>query len=198
MAASEFPQRLRRWRKLNHVKQASLAADLCVSQAAISRWENGVDFPSPAKIAMLRTIMDQNNDELVVENYYVERIQTNRSLLSVDGIKLICASRGLCNIWPEFSRLTGYPLEDYLVNEAASCFFSEDLRYHVRNDTPLVITGVSNRHLSLQIDTEFRHRWHACLRKINSRSVLDITYESCAPDEPLGIEDVVIVDALTA
>lgn len=198
MLASDFPERLRRWRKLNHIKQAALAADLCVSQAAISRWENGVDVPSPAKIAALRTIMHEKNDDYVAENFYIERLQTNRALLSLDGMKLICTSRGLLNIWPEFSLLKDRPLEDYLVNEAASCFYSDDLRYHVRNDSPLIITGVSDRHLSLQIDTEFRHRWHACLRKINSRSIVDITYEPCAQDAPLGIEDVVIVGALAA
>ncbi len=36
---------LRRWRTLNRVKQAALAADLGVSQAMISRWEAGLARP---------------------------------------------------------------------------------------------------------------------------------------------------------
>lgn len=40
-----FGTQLRQWRKANHIKQAAIAHDLNVTQAAISRWENGVDEP---------------------------------------------------------------------------------------------------------------------------------------------------------
>jgi transcriptional regulator with XRE-family HTH domain len=198
MSTSDFPERLRRWRKLNHIKQAALAADLCVSQAAISRWEHGLDVPSPAKLAALRTVMNELSDECVAERLYTERLGTPRAMMALDGMQLLGISRGLSLIWPEFSLLKGRRLEDYLVNEAASFFHRDEFTCHVRDGTPLVVTGVSDRHISLQIDTAFRHRWHACLRRINGRSILDITYEPCAPDTPVRIEDLVMVDSFTA
>jgi transcriptional regulator with XRE-family HTH domain len=198
MSASDFSERLRRWRKLNHIKQAALAADLCVSQAAISRWENGLDLPTPAKLAALRTIMSKQGDDLVAERLYTERLGTPRAMMALDGMQLLATSRGLSLMWPEFALLQGRRLEDHLVNEAASFFYSNELACHVRDGMPLIVSGVSDRHLSLQIDTAFRHRWHACLRRLNNRTMIDVTYEPCAADTPVRIEDLLIVDTLTA
>ncbi|MGP1254306.1 MAG: helix-turn-helix domain-containing protein [Kiloniellales bacterium] len=39
---------LRRWRRLNGIKQEALAADLGVSQATLSRWEAGTHCPDAA------------------------------------------------------------------------------------------------------------------------------------------------------
>ena len=48
---------LRRWRRLNGIKQQALAADLGVSQATLSRWEAGKQRPEAAMNRRLRRLL---------------------------------------------------------------------------------------------------------------------------------------------
>ena len=48
---------LRRWRHLNSVKQAALAADLGVTQATLSRWETGKRHPTGHVALRLRELL---------------------------------------------------------------------------------------------------------------------------------------------
>lgn len=51
--ANHLGASLRRWRLLNRVKQAALAADMGVSQATVSRWESGRLAPALREEARL-------------------------------------------------------------------------------------------------------------------------------------------------
>ena len=48
---------LRRWRVLNRIKQQALAAELGVSQAKVSRWENGRSLPEGRDLQRISTLL---------------------------------------------------------------------------------------------------------------------------------------------
>lgn len=60
--AQELGRRLRRFRVLRQIKQASLAADLGVSQGMLSRWESGVHLPSPQALARIGAMLQRHED----------------------------------------------------------------------------------------------------------------------------------------
>lgn len=48
---------MRRWRRLGRIKQAAAAELLGVSQATVSRWENGITAPDPEERRRLRALI---------------------------------------------------------------------------------------------------------------------------------------------
>ncbi|MDR3003827.1 MAG: helix-turn-helix domain-containing protein [Acidovorax sp.] len=58
--AQGLGRRLRRFRVLRQIKQASLAADLGVSQGMLSRWESGVHLPSPQALVRIEAMLAQH------------------------------------------------------------------------------------------------------------------------------------------
>jgi transcriptional regulator with XRE-family HTH domain len=53
LPAARIGPSLNRWRRLNRVKQAALAADMHVSQATVSRWEAGTLCPGEKEMKTL-------------------------------------------------------------------------------------------------------------------------------------------------
>ena len=198
MSADLFSTRLRDWRKTHRIKQATLAFDLGVTQAAVSRWENGVDLPSAPKMQQLRALMHKPSEQFLAEQRYIQRLTANRALFTFDGLRLQVASRGISRIWPDFARMQGTAFADLLVEETAAVIHDCETAYHVRQKSSLLITGVSDRHISLDVDTAFRHRWHACVRNIDGLAMVDMSFESCANDTATGIEDVFYPEDLIA
>lgn len=182
----------------NQVKQSALASDLRVTQAAISRWENGRDIPTTTKLAHLLNIMRKHSPYYLVETSYIKRLHSMRALFAFDGIRLLVSSYGMKQAWPEFAQMENYAFGDTLVDESAVLFNDGDVAYHMRQGNPLLISGVSDRHVTLEVDSAYRHRWHACLRRIDGQSIVDISFESCPDHTPVGIEDIFYPDKLTA
>jgi len=56
-AAAELARSLKTWRALRRLKQVRAAELLGVSQATISRWENGLLAPTPAEQAAIRMLL---------------------------------------------------------------------------------------------------------------------------------------------
>lgn len=189
MKAVPFSTRLRSWRKGRRIKQASLATDLGVSQAAISRWENGLDLPSAATLARLQSIMQPESGAWQVEQRHVERLASCRALFAAEGMRLLAASQGMQRLWPGLARMAGQRFADLLVGDAAAIFGPGDSAAHVRQGGVLHASGVAIRHTMLDREPPRRHRWHACLRRIDGAAVVDVSFEPCAGDAPLGIED---------
>ncbi|NRF70103.1 helix-turn-helix transcriptional regulator [Aquincola sp. S2] len=60
--ARQLGAALRRWRALRRIKQDHAGALLGVSQATVSRWENGRQAPDPDEQTRLRTLMQARLD----------------------------------------------------------------------------------------------------------------------------------------
>ena len=193
--AIRFGTMLRNWRRHNNLKQTSLAHLLGVSQPAIARWEKGVDTPSPTLCRRIRDLMQRtSNSELAMQRVLTERLQIIRGLFDFEDMSMVAVSLGFREKWPEFSDFMGVSMRDQLVNEAAIVNNDRNLRADILDGGIGLITGVSVRHSSVQVDRAIRHKWHASFRRFGSRIFCDMIYEPCAQDIQPGLLDVVRFD----
>lgn len=178
------------------MKQAGLASLLGVSQPTITRWERGLDFPSPARMDQIRDMMaGAQRDELALERLLIERQSTIRTVLDMDGMKLSAVSEGYRRLWPEFSTLIGVPLEEALINETRTILDDEDLMARIRQGSVGLISGVSERHFAFEMDTAVTHRWHICFRRYGRALYADIMFEPCGENASTGVHDRIDFDA---
>ena len=96
-----FSKELRAWRTVIGLKQEALAYLLGVTQAAVSRWETGVDVPSRALMLRLRDMMCTSGDaRLKVDSFAISQLGSLQASYDLDGVRLISNSQGMQNLWP--------------------------------------------------------------------------------------------------
>jgi len=177
------------------MKQAALASLLGVSQPTVARWERGLDLPSPKRMNQIRDIVAGTlRDDHALERLLIERQSSIRALLDLDGMRLSTVSAGYRRLWPEFSTMIGAPLADRVINETRSILDDEDLIGDIRKGSVGLISGVSERHLDIEMDAAIIHRWHICFRRYGTRMYADIVFEPCTPDEAPGVRDLIAFD----
>jgi transcriptional regulator with XRE-family HTH domain len=188
---------LRDWRKASGVKQDSLAAMLGVSQSAVSSWETGRDEPGRRVTGRLIDIMSPTGrDRLQLDNLALSTQGAVRASFDLDGVKLIMASRGLTAAWPDFAKLTHSRLIERLVDEASLMLHDDDFVRSVRRGEVALVAGVSDRHVDLEMDKPFRHRWVAVFRTYGQKMFIDMTYEGCEASLSRCVEGITHYDSL--
>ncbi len=191
-----FGDQLRLWRRANHIKQGTLALDLGVTQPAVSRWESGADKPSPLIMDRLQKFMTPVDLGLRLDMRMVERQAAMRAIFDCDRYQLLATSSGLKRAWPQLCSLTDHNFADDIVNELAPLISDQALNRQLRGGEIVLMSGVSTRHLALDIDEAIHHQWHISFRKTGNRLLADMTFEPCAEETPIGIFDMVTLDAL--
>lgn len=188
-------RQLRSWRRMNNMKQAGLASLLGVSQPTITRWERGLDMPSRERMSqIIDLVAGTMRDEHALECLLIERQSSIRALIDMDGIKFRALSMGYRRFWPQFSAMTDLALADHLINETRSILDDDDLLRRIRKGAVGLISGVSDRHFSLQVDDAFRHRWHICFRRYGTLVYADMVFEPGGEDAIPGVTDLVEFD----
>lgn len=199
MLRSSLGQLLRDWRKATGVKQETLAQMLGVSQAAVSYWENGRDIPHRRLVGRILDIMSGTADErLHVDRIALQSQTSVRASFDLDGVRLVMASAGLAQAWPEFSQLTNVRLIERLVDEASEFLHDDDFVRSVRRGEVAIVSAVSDQHVKLDVDSRFLHRWVAVFRSYGPKMLVDMTYEPCAPTIRKGVETVTHYDSVLA
>lgn len=199
MLSSKIGSLLRDWRKANGVKQESLAAILGVSQSAISHWENGRDIPNPRIVGRIIDMMTATHDDrLRVDNSAIRQQGAIRASFDLDGVKLVTASKGLIAAWPEFSKLVEMRLTDRLVGEARHFMHDDDFVRSARRGEVAMISAISDKHVKMDVDSAFRHRWIAVFRSYGTRMLVDMTYEACDPLSDTGVQNLTYFDSIAA
>ena len=165
MSGNTFAADVRAWRRLNCMKQEALGVALGVTQSAVSRWERGLDEPSPEMSRRLRDLMAQTErDELAIERAFLGRQASMRAFFDLDGIRLLGISAGLMAHWPHMTRLLDRRLAEHLVGDMGRLFADAAFTAEVRNGEVILISGVADQHLRFENRNAFRHRWHARIR----------------------------------
>jgi hypothetical protein len=160
-----------------------------VTQAAVSRWERGLDEPAPEVLRRLHDLMARTQrDELAIERAFLGRQAAMRALFDLDGVRLLGASAGMLAAWPNMTGLLDRRLSHHLVGDIARVLTDADFVHELRTGTIVLVTGVADRHLRLDNPHAFRHRWHARIRHYGDRTIIDMHYEACRADAPLGVE----------
>ena len=188
-----FADTLRAWRRANLLKQSSLAHKLGVTQASISRWECGIDLPSPAIAAQLRTLMARELALFDAERLFISNQAGLRALFDVDGWRFAGCSTGLKALWPEFCETIDTRYFDKLVNESRQVNEPEYVKDAISGSLAF-ISGISIRHLDVGLDVPIKHRWHMCFRRFGIYTLAEVVFEPCEIQEPEGINIVHRVD----
>lgn len=180
-----------RWRKTHRIKQSALAEMLGVSQATVSKWEKAEIPFSKATLTRLHAVMSGVHDgKLRVELACMEPLQQVKLLVRGRGAQIIGMSAGFRQLWPGMCEFIGANTRDMLVNEAAAYCEEHDYLKEAEEGELLMVTGVSNRLLSVgdPVDETHRVRWHAIVRHIDGEMLHEMIYEPCAADTQVGFE----------
>lgn len=195
--AVQFGKKLRTWRRLNNIKQEALAHMLGISQPNITRWEQGLDTPSPERLSQIKSLMSGvMRDELALERLFIQRQRSIRALIALDGVRYRAFSKGYQELWPTFGKLEGVAMADFLINELRAFMDDDVLGADLRKGAVGLISGVSERHFDLGIDPPVLHQWHVCMRRYDGQMFADIVFEPCANTFLPGITDISHLDAL--
>lgn len=177
ISAESAGQQLRNWRHMNSIKQDEVARLAGVTQAAVSRWENGHDIPSPPALRKLEEMFAQfQRDELKAERAIIEVQTSMRALFRLDGLVFKAASKGLAKQWPAFISHLGRPMEDHLVNEAATFLSVRENRRDLRLGKIVYVRGASQRHVEIG-GPGMLHLWTACSRQVRNEAYIEMIYE---------------------
>lgn len=183
----DLGRRIRTWRLSQQLCQKELAHRLGVSQQAVSYWENSKDVPSVKIISKLKALM-VSPDPLDVERAFIRNQSAIRALVDVDGIKLVGYSHGYSAIWSDFLQVLGKPVESKVINELQAFAGSVTLKHQIAKNDLVMMSGISMRHLDIDLGPEFKHRWHMCFRKHSEKMFADMIFEPCDQELDVGIE----------
>lgn len=190
---------LPKWRKASRIKQQTLAEMLGVSQATISNWETGKDVPGKRLMLRLVDAMSASAPQrFEADRIAIANARTPRAAFDLDGVRLVVASKGMHEAWPSFSKLTNTRLIERLVDEASLFLHDNDFVKSARRGEVAIVTAVSKRHVELDVDSEFLHRWSAVFRSYGAGMHVDMTYDLCAPSDRQGVESVLFYDDLVS
>jgi len=184
---------IKRWRALNRIKQEALAAMLGVSHVAVSKWENGHSRPSRAMALQLQDVMNGvHQGRLAAEIAFTAPQQQMKVLTRGRQMQFVGASRGFLSLFPEFRELRGMQMRSFMMNEALHYCEGSDLLKEAMGGDVMMLTGVSNRVLSLGSDVseDFRLRWHTIVRHIDGEVIHEVIFEPCGANTPTGFENV--------
>lgn len=188
---------LRLWRRGSGLKQQALADLLGVTQATVSRWENGLDHPSPALGANIRNLMSHRGEPGLSTVREVLRLQTGiRVLVDLDGMRLVASTGGFKKLWPELAAIEGQKTADHLVGQSAELYSDLALMASIRRGEVVMVGGVSDRQVKGFGDNAFRHYWTSAYRKIGPQHFAEISFEACDPDAELGVHHLVKIDEI--
>lgn len=139
----------------------------------------------------IREMMRSNADEeLALSKLLVARNSVMTALYDFSDITLLCASSGLRKVWPNFSQMVGYAFRPTLINHSADLMADQAFIQNVRQGKIIGVSGVTDRHISLQTDPAFKHRWSAFFKTYGPHLVAEVSYEVCEQDEQVGVREV--------
>lgn len=183
----DLGRRIKAWRLAQELRQKELAHRLGVTQQAVSFWENGKDIPSAKTLAQLRALM-RTPDPIDIDRAFIRNQSTVRALVAVDGIRLVGYSRGYASVWDDFLQVLGKPVEDKVINELQTFAGSQTLKHQIIKNELVMMSGVSERHLDIDLGPAFKHRWHMCFRRHGARMFADMLFEPCDQALNTGID----------
>lgn len=188
---------LRSWRRAAGIKQQGLAERLGVTQAAVSRWENGLDEPSPNILASIRELIGSRKFAEADIDLRILSLQPGlRALVELDGWTLVGVTQSFKRAWPELGDFVGHRFAEHLIGQTAELYNDAALVSSIKHGEVRLVSGVTDRHLKGFGDNAFRHHWAAAYRCVGTRCFAEISFEACDPNEELGVRQVLRLDEI--
>ncbi len=119
----EFGRLLRQWRRTSDIKQSRLADILGVTQATVSRWENGTQRPAPLQQDLIDQMMTRKRNFRL--DQAIKRLVTHSNqrvhLIEDRSHRLLCASNARQEEWQrDCNSLIGTSLWRFATPEIAT------------------------------------------------------------------------------
>lgn len=130
----ELGRLLRQWRRMSDIKQSRLADILGVTQATVSRWENGTQRPAPLQYDLIHQMMTRKRNFRL--DHAIKRLVTHSSqrvhLIEDRSHRLLCASHARADEWQrDCTELLGTSLWRFATPEIATAEKSlHDMGWH--------------------------------------------------------------------
>jgi transcriptional regulator with XRE-family HTH domain len=176
------------WRRLNGLSRNQLGAKLAVSAATVRRWENGLTRPKKALAHRLLEMMRFDAAEhLALTKLLIQQSRSFSALFDFADVRLLCASQGLREVWPNFCSMMDLPFLELLTNDARRLMTNPGFLRKVRHGEILGISGIADRPISAETDPPFRHKWLALFRAYGPQIVAELSYEPCQASEEPGL-----------
>ncbi|WP_421695651.1 helix-turn-helix domain-containing protein [Aestuariivirga sp.] len=193
MHSDDFTKFLIAWRRNNGLRQSDLAKLLGRSQAAISRWEAGIDLPAVRQMCDVQDFLvnRKGRDPFALDVAFVKMQSDCRALFELDGAELLAVSEGFKSVWPDFGQFIGMRVKPHMIGESASIYLERRLSGRIRSGEIGIVSGISERHVDLSNDAPFKHRWILAFRRFAGRTVGEMVYQPCDEGKRLGIERVI-------
>lgn len=120
---TEFGRLLRQWRRTSDIKQSRLADILGVTQATVSRWENGTQRPAPLQYDLIDQMMTRKRNFRL--DQAIKRLVTHSNqrvhLIEDRSHRLLCASNAREQEWQrDCTSLLGTSLWRFATPEIAT------------------------------------------------------------------------------
>ena len=117
-------QELRRWRRMQDIKQGHLADLLGVTQASVSRWEQGHQIPAPHILRLLNGMMRKDGRQSRLDQTLKRLVRDSRASVHVvedHSHRLLASSQGRLGEWQRNeSDLMGLSLWRFATEEIAA------------------------------------------------------------------------------
>jgi transcriptional regulator with XRE-family HTH domain len=188
---------LPRWRKAAGIKQDVLSELFGVSQGTVSRWETGKDVPSKRiSLRLLDAMSASWKDRFALDRAAMSASKTVRASFDLDGVRLLMISQGLIAAWPTFAGKLNSRLIDHLVDESRQLMQDDSLLKSIRRGEVAMVSAISDRHVSLDMDAGFLHQWTAVFRSYGTKVMVEMTYEKCETTAKKGVGRVLYFDEI--
>ena len=188
LGLAQLPQ----WRRWRGLSVSMLADELGVSARTVRHWEASLTRPKPHLSHRILEMMRENAPaDLSMTKMMIERETVMAALFDFADVRLISVSRGVAAVWPTFSRMIGSAFLPLLTNEAARLMSDRAFVRGVRQGRITGVSGVADRHISLNTDPVVRHQWTVSFKTYGLRLIAEISYEPCGCDEATGLRNLV-------
>lgn len=191
---AQLPQ----WRRVRGLSVSMLAGELGVSERTLRLWEAGHTRPKPYLGHRILEMMRENAAaDLALTRMMIEQDTVMAALFDFADVRLICASRGLAVVWPNFSLMIGTAFRPLLTRDSARLMSDRAFVRGVRQGRVVGLSGVADRHISLDTDALVRHRWTASFKTYGLRLIAELSYEPCGGDEATGLRGIAHFNEVT-
>ena len=132
------------WRQLHGISRVALAHALSVSVSTIRRWETGKTRPGRAlRVRLFEMMRSDADDHLALTKLLILQSRGLSALFDFSDIRLLCASQGLKEVWPNFCAMTELPFLPFLTDDARRLMADRTFVRNVRRGQLLAISGVA-------------------------------------------------------
>ena len=171
-------ERLRFWREQQGLSIAEIADAAAVSIQDVHDWETGrAEPPASLRYRLSEMMRGDASEQLLLRTVFVNGLRSYVSLIDVDDTRLIAASQGIRQLWPELAHAVGQPFLYQMTPEARSLMQDADFIRKIKRSEVVLASGASERAGLVFGGPSKRHKWTASFSSYGRKVIAEIWYD---------------------